>query len=171
MVKIILHCSDSSFGNAALISKWHSLPSKEVIQNGKRYLGRGWSGIGYHYVILNGWIASNIYNPKFNGLYETGRPLDDDPVISGNEMGAHVKGYNARSVGVCLIGKSGQFTQDQLNTSLTLVYDLENQFGSIEVLQHSDLDQNKAFCAGLDMSIWHRNYNTFKEALAPHWIS
>ena len=38
--KIIIHCSDSEFGDAALIDKWH----KE----------RGWTGIGYHYVILNG---------------------------------------------------------------------------------------------------------------------
>lgn len=165
MVKIVLHCSDSSFGNAALIAKWHCLPEIEVTQNGRKYKGRGWSGIGYHYVILNGWIASNVYNPKYNGHIETGRPLDDDPVVKGSEIGAHVKGYNIKSVGICLIGKTGQFTEDQLNSSLRLVLDLENQFNDIEIYQHSDLDPNKPFCAGLDIELWRRNYKKYKMAL------
>ena len=40
-MEIILHCSDSEFGNAAIITKWHALPKPN---------GRGWSNIGYHYV-------------------------------------------------------------------------------------------------------------------------
>jgi len=35
--KIILHCSDSTFGNASLIDEWHR--------------ERGFDNIGYHYVI------------------------------------------------------------------------------------------------------------------------
>lgn len=165
MVRIVLHCSDSSFGNAALIAKWHCLPPKQVIQNGKTYKGRGWTGIGYHYVILNGWIAPNIYNSRFNGHIETGRPLDDDPVVKESEIGAHVKGYNTKSVGVCLIGNTGQFTQDQLNASLRLVSELEDQFSDIELFQHSDLDSKKPFCAGLDMELWRRNYEKYKQAI------
>ncbi len=165
MVKVVLHCSDSSFGNATLISQWHSLPAQEVIQNGKRYQGRGWSGIGYHYVILNGWIAANLYHADFNGCIETGRPLDDDPVVSGTEMGAHVRGYNAQSVGICLIGKSGRFTNEQLNASLRLIHRLEKQYHEIEVLQHSDLDKKKPFCAGLDMVVWRRNYQIYKKMI------
>ncbi|MGQ1785092.1 MULTISPECIES: N-acetylmuramoyl-L-alanine amidase [unclassified Saccharicrinis] len=162
MVRIVLHCSDSAFGNAALIAKWHSLPAKEVVQNGKKYKGRGWSGIGYHYVILNGWLASNIFHPKFDGYVETGRPLDDDLVVLGKEVGAHVKGYNSNSVGICLIGKSGQFTEAQMNTSLRLIYDLELQFHDIDILQHSNLDQNKPHCAGLDLTLWRNNYEKYK---------
>jgi hypothetical protein len=150
MVKIILHCSDSSFGNAALISKWH-------VQE------RGWSGIGYHYVILNGWLTSSVYNPEFNGHIETGRPLDDDPVVKNSEVGAHVRGHNYKSVGICLIGNSGNFSEKQLNRSLSLVHKLEKQFHTIQILQHSDLDTNKPHCAGLDMEKWNMNYNLFKE--------
>ena len=150
MVKIILHCSASSFGNAALIAKWH-------VQE------RGWSGIGYHYVILNGWLTSNVYHPDYNGHIETGRPLDNDPVVKNSEVGAHVRGYNYKSVGICLIGNSGQFTEEQLNTSLQLVYNLEGQFQDIKILQHSDLDENKPYCAGLDMDKWRRNYELYKQ--------
>ncbi|MFO8236461.1 MAG: N-acetylmuramoyl-L-alanine amidase [Bacteroidales bacterium] len=150
MVKIILHCSDSSSGNAALIAKWHV---KE----------RGWSGIGYHYVILNGWLTSTVYNPIYNGHIETGRPLDDDPVVKKTEAGAHVRGHNYNSVGICLVGNSRIFTEEQLNTSLRIVQRLEKQFNNIQVVQHSDLDPKKPDCAGLDMDKWKKNYELYKE--------
>lgn len=148
MVKIVLHCSDSAFGNAAVIAKWH--------------LERGWNGIGYHFVILNGWIASGVYNSEFNGHIETGRPLDSDPFLEKSEIGAHVKGYNVDSVGVCLIGKSGQFTDEQMNSALRAVYMLENQFGEIDLFQHSDLDKAKPDCAGIDVGIFNKNYKIYK---------
>ncbi|MCK5168417.1 MAG: N-acetylmuramoyl-L-alanine amidase [Bacteroidales bacterium] len=155
-VKIVLHCSDSGFGNAALIAKWHSLPKPD---------GRGWSGIGYHYVILNGWLTSTHFNAKFDGYIETGRPLNDDPFFTRSEMGAHVKGFNTNSIGICLIGKSGKFTNNQLNAALKLISELENQFVNIEIHQHSELDKTKPFCAGLDMIRFKQNYQLFKNLL------
>lgn len=151
MVKVILHCSDSSFGNAALIGKWH--------------LERGWNGIGYHYVILNGWIAAGVYHSRFNGHIETGRPLDHDPVVEGKEMGAHVKGHNTNSVGICLIGKSGQFTNEQLNAALSCVYQLEDQFTDIEIFQHSHFDAQKPDCAGLNMAKFQHNYQIYRQLM------
>lgn len=148
MVKVILHCSASSFGNAALIDKWH--------------LERGWKGIGYHYVVLNGWIASGIYNARFNGHIETGRPMDGDPFVTIEEQGAHVKGFNQQSVGICLIGQSAQFTNEQLNSALQCVFMLEEQFKEITVLQHSELDTGKPDCAGLNMSLFKKNYEIYK---------
>jgi len=91
--------------------------------------------------------------------------LDDDPVVSGTEMGAHVRGYNAQSVGICLIGKSGQFTHEQLDASLRLIGRLERQYPEIEVFQHSDLDKQKPYCAGLDMGVWKRNYQIYKKMI------
>ena len=71
--KIIIHCSATREGqdiSAATIDEWHK--------------DRGWSGIGYHYVI------------GLNGLIEYGRDI--------NKTGAHVKGYNKGSIGICYIG-------------------------------------------------------------------
>lgn len=48
------------------------------------HLARGWSGIGYHYVV------------RRNGDIELGRPLW--------AVGAHVKGFNTNSVAVCWVG-------------------------------------------------------------------
>ena len=48
------------------------------------HLQRGWLGCGYHYVI----------HPE--GTIFQGRPL--------NTIGAHARGYNERSIGVCVVG-------------------------------------------------------------------
>lgn len=45
---------------------------------------RGWKGIGYHYFI------------KLDGTIEKGRPDKD--------IGAHVKGFNKNSIGICYAG-------------------------------------------------------------------
>ena len=83
--KIVVHCSDSDFGDAAEIDRWH----KE----------RKWSGIGYHKVILNGHRESvRPYVAADDGVVEDGRPLDT--------MGAHVLGHNSDSIGICLIGRN-----------------------------------------------------------------
>lgn len=71
--KIILHCSATPEGRDVkmeTIRRWH----KE----------RGWSDIGYHYVI------------ELDGTIRNGRPVE--------RQGAHVKGFNSDSIGVCYVG-------------------------------------------------------------------
>jgi len=48
------------------------------------HLQRGWLGCGYHYVIHS------------DGSVFQGRPIDT--------VGAHARGYNERSVGICVVG-------------------------------------------------------------------
>jgi len=139
MINVIVHCSNSSFGNAALVAKWHVLPPPD---------GRGWSAIGYHYVILNGRISAYRHNSNFDGHIETGRPLDDDKDIQSDEFGAHATGWN-NAVGICLIGLSGTFTEAQLRSLRHLIGKLRLQFGEINVMQHSDVEPKKPQCAGL----------------------
>jgi len=153
-MRVIFHCSDSFYGNAALLTKWQVLPAEKVIQGGRVYHGNGWSAIGYHYVILNGWLDSGMYNRAFDGHLETGRPLDDDHIIGTGEIGAHTRGHN-RSVGICLIGRSGDFTESQIETAKRVLNLLKGQFREIEIFQHSDFDPKKPHCAGLDLSIFY----------------
>lgn len=139
MVTVIIHCSASEFGNAAMITKWH--------------LERGWNTIGYHYVILNGWLSAKKYHQAYDGHLETGRPLDDDRDMERDEWGAHAYGYN-NTVGICLIGLSGKFTAAQRIKLFDTLLNLKYQFREIEVIQHSDVDPlNKPWCAGLSQSI------------------
>jgi len=72
--RIILHCAATREGqdfSVDTIREWH-------------VNGRGWSDIGYHWVI------------RLDGSIEVGRPLE--------KSGAHTKGHNKDSVGVCYIG-------------------------------------------------------------------
>lgn len=139
-MKIIIHCSDSTWGNAAIITKWHVLPKPK---------GNGWSNIGYHYVILNGFISPKAFNKFFDGHCETGRPLDDDGLLRPYEYGAHTKGLNDGSVSICLIGKNGNFTDNQMMELEQRLIGFRQQFDKLEISQHSDWDRDKPHCAGL----------------------
>tara|TARA_R110001606_G_scaffold79118_6_gene182835 strand:+ start:2719 stop:3117 length:399 start_codon:yes stop_codon:yes gene_type:complete len=71
--KIIIHCSATNEEQdfcARDIDRWHK--------------ARGWSEIGYHFVI------------RLDGTLEIGRRLE--------VAGAHCFGYNKRSIGICYIG-------------------------------------------------------------------
>ena len=98
--KIIIHCSASEFGNAQRIREWH--------------LEKGWSDIGYHYVINNGKVFKDdkINQIVQDGFIEKGR---DDSIV-----GAHTQGQNSNSIGICLIGNK-DFTEEQFNSLNTLL--------------------------------------------------
>ena len=61
---------EGKYFDASLIDKWHKQ--------------RGWSGIGYHFVVL------------LDGTIEYGRDL--------NKVGAHTKGKNSTSIGITYVG-------------------------------------------------------------------
>lgn len=98
--QIIIHCSDSNWGDVEEIRKWH--------------LERGFGDIGYHFVITNGRLKfKDKYNKENDGLIQKGRTID--------KVGAHCKGFNDFSIGICLIGKEF-FTGKQLYKSLPLLF-------------------------------------------------
>lgn len=140
LADIIVHCSDSDFGSAAEIRRWH--------------LEKGWRDIGYHFVIGNGRPHPDLYIPSIDGSVEVGRTLDGDSFISENEVGAHALGYNDTSIGICLIGKT-RFSERQFGTLFSLLHELRKRF-SIEneaVLGHYEtpLSHGKT-CPNIDMS-------------------
>ncbi len=143
MIDVIVHCSDSSFGNAAMIDGWHA---QRGFDNAKGH------HIGYHYVILNGWLASKKFNYSFDGHLETGRALDGNEIIELDEKAAAVLGKNM-SVNICLIGKSNKFTDQQMFELRMLVRRLRKQYKELVVSQHSKWDKKKPYCAGLSKTI------------------
>jgi len=136
--RIILHCSDSTWGSAAEIRKWH-------------VEGNGWADIGYQYVILNGQVKPDYYLACCNGSVEIGRTIDGDRNVETGESGAHAYGYNGTSLGVCLIGKE-EFTSEQLGATLNLVRDLQQKFeiDTDDVIGHYEINAAKS-CPNVDM--------------------
>lgn len=134
--KIIIHCSDSTFGNSAEIDKWHK--------------ANGWRGIGYHYVILNGRLpVHREYDRGVDGVVEDGRPVD--------EQGAHCRGHNVDSIGICLIGRE-TFTQRQLFVALPkLLIELitEHLITVSDIHGHCEFNSGKT-CPNLDMNLYRK---------------
>lgn len=117
---IIIHCSatpPSADIGVAEIRKWHTDPKPK---------GRGWSDVGYHFII------------RRDGTIEKGRPLE--------RPGAHARGHNSNSIGICLVGgvDSSQaatcnFTRKQFANLSTLVDSLLQIHGPVRVIGHRDL--------------------------------
>lgn len=122
--KIIVHCSASAWGDAKTIRRWHA--------------ERGFSDIGYHAVILNGHrTASGAYKKTEDGLVEYGRSL--------NVVGAHTRGHNDDSLGLCLIGSEGLYTLAQIRSTIELLKTWMEQFNLHEgsVFGHRDFNAMK----------------------------
>ena len=83
---------------------------------------KGWDGIGYHAVILE------------NGTVQAGRPI--------YWTGAHCRGHNSDSLGVCLIGK-GDYTHHQFSALRHQLNDWLVIFPDAKVVGHCDLDGRK----------------------------
>lgn len=117
---IIIHCSaviPSQTSSAAQIDTWHK--------------ARGWSGIGYHYVI------------RRDGTIENGRPE--------HKVGAHCTNHNKHSIGICYEGgldsqghPSDTRTPEQTATLRALIESLHDSYPHALILGHHDLDPRKS---------------------------
>ena len=136
ITNIVVHCSDSEWGTAREIKKWHTMPIPE---------GRGWSDIGYHWVIQNGKPTPHQILPALDGSIECGRYLDEDNIIEADEMGIHCLGYNLNSIGICLIGIE-VFTIKQFDALKNLLLDLcrNHNIPADNVLGHFETESGKA---------------------------
>jgi len=153
-MNIVVHCSASRFGTASMIDKWHR--------------ERGWSRIGYHAVIKNGYEDSTYLRDGnnrrmrvklHNGSIETGRILDANGNLDHDEVGAHALGHNHDSVGVCMIGgtdSSGHFeafTRQQVIALVKLLRLWQFQFNvQVEdILGHCELPGVDKACPEISM--------------------
>jgi N-acetylmuramoyl-L-alanine amidase len=110
------------------------------------HVAKGWYDVGYHYII------------RRDGSVENGRPH--------YAMGAHVKGYNQESLGICLVGgiknlkenggnriSDNNFTISQMLTLPTLIEMVAALYPTAKVVGHRDLD-NKKDCPSFDVHQW-----------------
>ena len=142
------------------IRQWHTNPMKNPETGLWRYLGslyryedlpravmgkegRGWRDIGYHNVI------------RRSGVLEAGRPIV--------EAGAHVKGHNKNSIGVCLVGGidtagnvENNFTAPQFATLRGYLDTMLGLFPMAKVVGHRDLlEKRTKECPCFDVRAWY----------------
>lgn len=128
ITELIVHCSDTPEGRNNTVDDirlWHTLP----VSKG----GRGWSDIGYHYVI------------HLDGSVHTGRSV--------NIKGAHCAAgrHNENSIGICYVGgrtKDMQHTKDtrtpeQKAALIKLLKQLKDKYPAARVYGHHDFDKTK----------------------------
>jgi N-acetyl-anhydromuramyl-L-alanine amidase AmpD len=104
---IVLHHAAAKSCSAEQVHQWH--------------LSRGWSGVGYHFIV------------RKDGQIYRGRPE--------NVIGAHATNYNSKSIGVCF---EGDFTEEnmskaQLEAGKELVSYLKEKYKISNIKAHRDL--------------------------------
>ena len=104
----------------------------------KMHLNFGWNGIGYHKVICR------------SGKVENGRPE--------YWVGAHVKGKNDISLGVCLIGRD-YFTIHQYSALEKVLREWKFLYPNAKVLGHCDTGDTNKTCPNFDVKVWCRDKN------------
>ena len=136
--EIIIHCTDTEEGKNYTIDdvrQWHTLPPPK---------GRGWSDVGYHYLIYR------------NGSVVAGRDVD--------QAGAHCKGHNSYSIAVCYVGGRGRDgkcrdtrTLQQRAAMANLLIELRMRYPQAVIVGHSFWDPSKE-CPCFDAAKEYKNY-------------
>lgn len=160
---IVIHCSASPNGDGLFrvspgapgsstpvqtIDGWHAQRGFKRSAAWRQKQNPDLASIGYHFVIyLDGTVA-------------TGRHVD--------EVGAHVQGFNQKSLGICMVG-TDKFTAAQWGSLRGLVSTLRNIHPDARPVGHRDLspDQNKngivepfewlKTCPSFNVASWTKN--------------
>lgn len=105
------------------------------------HVKKGWSDVGYHVIV------------RRDGKPEAGRDV--------RKAGAHARGFNADSIGLCLIGGIGEdgqpeanFTLDQLDTLRVILEAWKASYPDAEIIGHGDLPGAGKACPCFAVAHW-----------------
>lgn len=144
--KIIIHCAATPNGvrlalpgrngksAAQRIDDWHEARGFRREINNRIAFNRHLWHIGYHYVI------------DTDGTLETGRKI--------GEIGAHCKGQNKGSIGICLVG-TDRFTMKQWAQLTELIRQLAEKYPHATLHGHREFARK--ICPGFDVAEWVDN--------------
>lgn len=144
--EIFVHCT------ATRPEWWADRRPSEKVDEVRRWhtRDRGWTDIGYHYLIDR------------DGTVVEGRPIE--------KAGAHVKGHNAHSVGISLFGGHGgdqddsfeeHFTPEQDRALRKLLAQLQMEYPSIKSIRGHNAVSAK-MCPCFQVQPWLKGVETAK---------
>jgi len=131
--KIIIHCSASPNGRHTTVNDIDAWHRARGFRRVNPLINPELTSIGYHFVIYT------------DGRVHTGRDVE--------EVGAHAAGFNAHSIGICMIG-TDTFTGVQWDSLKRLVSTLSDDYPDAEIIGHRDLPDVKKSCPGFDVKTW-----------------
>lgn len=141
---IVIHCS------ATRESQMDSVKMADIRQ---WHLARGWSDIGYHFVI------------ESDGNIAIGR----QPI---NSVGAHVRGHNWHSLGICLVGglddagrAVANFRPEQMKSLESVIKYLRNSYPDAKIVGHRDLSPDLDGDGVIEKHEWVKDCPCFDAAL------
>lgn len=130
--EIIVHCTATPEGRIETVQSIRNM-----------HKAKGWSDIGYHYLIgLNGecWEGRNV-----------------------NLIGAHCEGHNSNSIGVCYVGgvdkkmqSKDTRTEKQKDALVALLKDLRKLYPNAKIYGHHDFNKGKS-CPCFDAKNEYKN--------------
>lgn len=151
---IIIHCAATPNGEPRTIIDIDRMHQQRgfkrapaAIPRWRAALGHSLPSIGYHYVI------------EVDGAVKQGRHVE--------EIGAHVQGSNADSIGICMIG-TDRFTLAQWGALKLLIVSLQIKYAGTSVKGHRDYSPDLdgdgiierhewlKICPGFDVTTWLR---------------
>ena len=149
----VIHCSASPNGESLfradgttpvqVIDAWHKARGFARDYGARVRFNPNLEAIGYHFVIYtNGGIAS-------------GRALE--------EVGAHAKGNNAHSLGICMLG-TDQFTLPQWAGLRNVIEGLKKTYPHARVVGHRDLSPDINGDGVIERSEWAKTCPGFDAA-------
>ena len=111
--EIYVHHSGGTDANLLADTSEHTAKAMELW-----HLGKGWDGLGYHYVIHK------------DGTVWKGRPE--------HRNGAHARGYNTKSIGICLAGNfdATDPTAEQTESLRKLMLDIKTRHDIKKINPH-----------------------------------
>ncbi len=151
---LVIHCAATPNGKplsrngataAQVIDEWHFQRGFHRSPQSRYEFNPDLKAIGYHFII------------DVNGKLETGR--------GENEIGAHVKGHNHDSLGICLVGgldstsseNGGKFTKAQWATLHALLEQLKEKYPNADILGHRDFAGVHKACPSFPVKDWLKN--------------
>ena len=155
IAKIYLHCSDSDWGNQNAVNGWHRARRFLTMVNGHHL------STGYHLIIGSGRPNNDrVFYDFLDGNIETARAFD--------VQGAGVRGDNRKSIHICLIGKPGGFTTQQIeNLFIVLLwFHIKRKIPVDQIWGHYEFWTRKGTpamktCPGLDMDDLRSSFQHF----------
>lgn len=117
----------------------------------------GYEEIRYWHVDLNGWSdIGYAFIVRRDGSIELGRDLDKDGDVF-EEIGAHVKGFNSVSVGMCWVGGYDGIdnrTEAQKRTMKSITKMMHVWYPKAIIQGHNDFPNVKKSCPSFDIKKW-----------------